>query len=411
MRDQRSTASPLAGDLSQPDGLETTLLLACARNRLDLETIKQIKTTVEEGGVDWTLVVRRAITHGLTPLLARNLARSCSDSLPVELADALRDWLAQNHARNLALAREVLTIVDLLETHNIPAIPIKGPVLAKTLFGDPALRQSGDLDLLVPKRCVSSALDVIGSRGYQLRQSLGAGQDAAYRRYHNQFELERPDQMILAELHWNPHPRIMAVRFDTKGLWERARPIPFEGRSVLSLSCEDYLIFLCVHGSKHFWWRLKWICDIHEFLDAHTAIDWNLCFELSRKQGCERMLLFGLALAEALLGTELPQPVRDRIHADPKVRQLAGQMQADFFHAGQRDLFGAFQPFLLSLRERFRDKLLFCWEHVTTPRGNHIGIVSLPRFLLFLYVPIKLLYDYVWLPVVRPLKKALLEAP
>ncbi len=247
--------------------------------------------------------------------------------------------------------------MDLLETHNIPAIPIKGPILAKTLFGDLALRQSGDLDLLVPNRCVSSALDVLGSRGYQLRRSLGAGQEAAYRRYDCQFELERPDQMILAELHWNPHPRSMAVRFDTKGLWERARTIPFQDRFVLSLSPEDDLIFLCVHGSGHLWSKLNWICDIHEFVSAHTTIDWKRCLELARKQGCERMLLLGLTLAEALLKAELPEPVRDRIHADSKVRRIAGQMEANFFNVGQGDVFSAFH-FLLSLRERFRDKLL-----------------------------------------------------
>ncbi len=262
---------------------------------------------MEEGEVDWTLVVRRALAHGLTPLLAWNLTRSCSDSLPVDLADALRHYLAENHARNLALAQEILIIVDLLKTHDIPAIPIKGPVLAKTLFGDLAQRQCGDLDLLVPKRCVSSALDVLGSRGYQLRQSLSAGQDAAYRRYGCHFELERPDQMISAELHWNLTPRVMAVSFDIDGLWQRARVISFENLSVPSLSCEDYLIFLCVHGSKHFWSELKSICDIHEFLDAHTLIDWKRCLELSREQGCERMLLLGLRLAEAVLETNTPR--------------------------------------------------------------------------------------------------------
>jgi len=407
--EQRATVSRLAGDLSHPDALETKLLLACARNRLDLETIKQIKSIVGNGEVNWTLVVRRALFHGLTPLVAWNLARSCADSLPVELADALRDWLAQNRARNLALAHEVLTIVDLLEKQNIPVIPIKGPVLAKTLFGDLSRRQSGDLDFFVPERRVSSALEVFGSLGYQ----LCAGQHVAYHRYYNNFALERPDQMIVAELHWNLTPRTMAVRFDINGLWERARMIPFEDRSVLSLSCEDNLIFLCVHGSKHFWCRLKWICDIHEFLDAHTAIDWKRCLELSRKQGCERMLLLGLTLAEALLETELPEPVRDRIHADPEVRQLAHQMQADFFHDGKRrpDIFEAFQPFLLSLRERFRDKLLYCWRNATTPHCGHLAIVSLPPFLCFLYVPIKLLCDYAWRPLVRPWKKTLPKAP
>jgi len=406
---QHSTEGHLAADLSHPDDLETTLLLACARNRLDSETIKQIKTIVEEGEVDWTLVVRRAIAHGLTPLLARNLARACSDSLPVELVEPLRAWLAQNRARGLTLAHEVLIMVDLLEARNIPAIPIKGPVLAETLFGDLALRQCGDLDLLVPKQCVSSALDVFRSRGYQLRHSLGAGQDAACRRYDNQFELERPDQMISAELHWNLIPRMMAVSFDVGGLWQRALAVPFEGRSVPSLSCEDYLIFLCVHGSKHSWCELKWICDIHEFLDVHPAIDWKRCLELSRKQGCERMLLLGLTLAEALLENKLPEPVRDRIHADPKVRQIAGRMRANFFRVGQRDVWSAFR-LMLALRERFRDKVLFCWEHVTTPRRYHIRIVPLPRFLLFLYVPIKLFYDYVWWPLRRSFKKAPLEA-
>jgi hypothetical protein len=349
------------------------------------------------------LLVRHAIAHGLTPLLAWNLSRSSSDSLPVELADALRDLLAQNRARNLVLAQEVLTIVDLLETHNIPAIPIKGPVLAKNLFGDLGLRQSGDLDLLVPERCVSSALDVLTSRGYQLRESLNARQDAAYRRYWYHFDLKLPDQEILAELHWNLTGHVMAVRFDLDGLWERARAIPFEGRSVLSLSCEDYLIFLCVHGSKHLWCKLNWVCDIHEFLSAHPTIDWKRCFELARKQGCQRMLLLGLTLAEALLETELPRSALDSIYADPKVRQLAEQMQADFFRVGERrpNVFEAFHHPFLPLRERFRDKLLYCWRNVTTPRVNHVGIVSLPRFLWFLYVPIRLLYDHGWRPLVR----------
>lgn len=384
------------------------LLLACARNRLDSETIEQINGIVASGEVDWTLVVRRAIAHGLAPLLAWNLTRTCADSLPAELATALRDWLAQNRARNLELAHEVLTIVDLLETHNIPAIPIKGPVLAKTFFGDLALRQSGDLDFLVPRRHVSSALALFGSLGYQMKQSLGAGQDAAYRRYYSDFEMWRPEQGIMTEVHWDLIPRVMAVRFDINGLWERAQKIPFEERHVLSLSSEDYLIFLCVHGSKHLWYRLNWICDIHEFLSAQTAIDWKRCLELARKQGCERMLLLGLMLAEALLQAEIPEPVRERMHADPRARQLAEQMQADLFpDEGRRpNIMEAFQPFL-PLRERFRDKLLYCWRNVTTPRVNHFGIVSLPGFLWFLYVPIKLLYDYGWRPLVRPWKKDL----
>ena len=384
------------------------MLLACARNRLDSESIEQIQTIAAEGEADWALVIRRAIDHGLTPLLAWNLARCGTGSLPVELATALHNWLTENRARNLELAREALAIVHLLGKRNIPAIPIKGPVLAKTLFGDLGLRQSGDLDFLVPRQHVSSAVALLGSRGYELKQLLSAGQDAAYRRYYSDFEMHRPGPNIMAEVHWDLMPRVMAVRFDIDGLWRRARTIPFEGGEVLSLSPEDYLIFLCVHGSKHFWYRLNWICDIHEFVSTQTKIDWGRCLGLARKQGCERMLLLGLALAESLLQTEIPEPVRDRLHADPKARQLAGQIEADFFRDEERrpNIFEAFRPFL-PLRERFRDKLLYCWRQIATPRVNHFGIVSLPRSLWFLYVPIKVAYDYGWRPLVRPWKKDL----
>lgn len=125
------------------------------------------------------------------------------------------------------------------------------------------------------------------------------------------------------------------------------------------------------------------------------------------------MLLLGLALAEALLGTELPKPARDSIYADPKVRRLAGQMQADLFHDGERrqNVFDVFHHPFLPLRERFRDKLLYCWRNVTTPRVDYLGIVSLPRFLWFLYVPIRLLYEHGWRPLVRPGKKPQPENP
>ena len=86
-------------------------------------------------------------------------------------------------------------------------------------------------------------------------------------------------------------------------------------------------------------------------------------------------------------------------------------MQVDYFHDGghRPDIFEAFQPLLMSLRERFRDKLIYCWRNVTTPHCGHLGIVSLPRSMCFLYVPIKILCDYGWRPLVRRWKKALPE--
>src|SRR5262249_48761229 len=105
----------------------------------------------------------------------------------------------------------------------------------------------------------------------------------------------------------------------------------------------------------------------------------------------------------AVLDTELPEPIIVRIQRDGKVRQLADEIQTAFAEQRERppNVFEAFRPFL-SLRERWRDKVAYCWRNVTTPRVNHFGIVTLPRSLWLLYVPIQLLFDYGW----RPLRKA-----
>jgi hypothetical protein len=387
-------------EASPSTGSETALLLACARNRTDSKTLETIQSIVADGAIDWTLLVRRALAQRVTPLLAQNLTRNCPHALPSELAAALRDSLIANRERNLALAQEVVSTVELLATRNIPVIPIKGPVLAATLYHDVGLRQSGDLDFLVHPEDVSNALGLLIGRGYELIQSLSPSQDAAYRRYYPDFSLFNAAKSVLLELHWNPVPYVMAVPYDLEALWRRAGPIEFEGHRVLSLSQEDYLIYLCVHAAKHLWGQLNWVCDTHEFLAVHAGIDWDRCFHYAKNLGCERILRVGLVLAHDLLETCLPEQVTAYIGQDPQSARIAARIQARLLAEEDRppNIFEAFWPFL-PLREHFRDRLRYRWRNFTTPRVNHFGIVQLPRALWFLYVPIKLLYDYVWRPL------------
>jgi hypothetical protein len=59
------------------------------------------------------------------------------------------------------------------------------------------------------------------------------------------------------------------VSLDPKSLWERLEPIDLVGTAVLGLPLEDVLLFLCLHGFKHGWERVGWICDVTELLRVH----------------------------------------------------------------------------------------------------------------------------------------------
>ncbi|MER3458636.1 MAG: hypothetical protein C4309_08450, partial [Chloroflexota bacterium] len=57
-------------------------------------------------------------------------------------------------------------MIGALEAASIPAIVLKGPALALTIYPDPALRVIGDLDLLVRREQVEQAMAALHSLGY-----------------------------------------------------------------------------------------------------------------------------------------------------------------------------------------------------------------------------------------------------
>ena len=103
-----------------------------------------------------------------------------------------------------AVEQEMLThaIVGALGEHHVPAIPIKGAVLARRLFDDPGLRESDDVDLLVAAHQLEEAVEVVRSRfGYS------APRDARHAcgRPLLHYGLIHPDGLPTVELHWRVH--------------------------------------------------------------------------------------------------------------------------------------------------------------------------------------------------------------
>ena len=70
-----------------------------------------------------------------------------------ELAGELRGRLAEcyGRARAEASVQAVLThgLLSRLRDRGVPAVPLKGVILSERLYGDPAIRQSRDIDILV----------------------------------------------------------------------------------------------------------------------------------------------------------------------------------------------------------------------------------------------------------------------
>ena len=269
-RSRRGTDGPVM----QSPPPEIDLLCCCARSSADAKWASRIDR-LARGRMDWTALLEAARGHGLTPLLYHHLSATCPDAVPGIVLDRLNDHFHHHTRRNLLLTGELLRILDLLESRGVRTVPFKGPVFGESVYGDVALRPFDDLDILVPRHDVPRATDLLLSRGFRRQFDLTPTEEAAYLRTYHARMFEREAGRVLIDLHWTISGALLRFPRDPDGLWDRLEPVSLGGRQVFSLSAEDLLLFLCIHGCKHHWSRLAWLCDVGELLAAHGTLAWH----------------------------------------------------------------------------------------------------------------------------------------
>jgi hypothetical protein len=330
------------------------LLLKCARTRIDEATAARIRE-LARGTIDWARVIDLAQRHGVLPLVYRSVHAACRGAVPESVLGRLQIDYHRNLARNLVLTHELLRVLALLNAEGVDAIPFKGPVLAAAVYGDLALRQAGDLDLLVRLIDFVKAKDILLGEGYTPQVDLSPTQ--AWNRLpgNGQYDFIAPATRIPIELHWDVTSAHFATNFDLMGIWKRLRHVDLAGTEVLTLCPEDTLLTLCAHGSKHIWSRLAWVCDVAEMVRDGDDLDWDIILESARSVSCERLLSLGLTLAESLLDARMPQIFLTDMRRDRRVLPIANSL-ADRLLAEPPRHYTDLQ--VTFIRYRFRERVL-----------------------------------------------------
>ena len=386
------------GDLRPED----EIIVICARTVLHPRQLQRLQA-LASGEIDWEGLVDQALRHRVAPLLYRNLRDACPTLPPPAVLDRLRRHCASMEQRNLLLTMELVRLVRLFGAQGIAVIPFKGPLLAATLYGRLALRPFGDLDLLVHREDAHRAHRLLLAEGYRSRDT---GWWPLERLFNYCREYKHDVRELYVEVHWDLADRSVTLPFNTPDLWERLERVPFSGGTVASLDPTDLLLMLCIHGSKHGWNALTFLCDVAQCLARYPGIDHDVVRSRARELGIERPLFLGLMLAARLLEAPVPAAILDEaIAADPTLPALArGYLKGELFHPVDRGV----SPLLLlrqgarhlRLRARWRDRLLgaptvayhaanIAVQFAVLPSANDRAMVALPGRLSPLYYPLR----------------------
>jgi hypothetical protein len=186
---------------------------------------------------------------------------------------------------------------------------------------------------------------------------------------------------------------LFASSVDSRQLWKTLKPAELRGVKLKSLSVEDLLFSLCIHGSRHLWERLSWVCDIAEL--TRQRIDWDALLMRARRADCERMFYLGLRLASDLLDCKLPAGVREHVMADKRVETLARGIAERLFDGAEhvpatsREIF----RYNFAVRKSWRARLRY-FLFMLRPTDSDLGVLSLPKgfgFAYYLVRPFRLL--------------------
>lgn len=363
---------------------EIELLLCYARTDRDSLTAEKIDYLLQKH-INWDYLVTIADEHRIMPLLYWNLKNTNPEAIPKKVFNLLETYFHTNALRNILLTKELSKIINLFKENDIAAIPFKGPVLAASIYKNLALRQFGDLDIIVQKENMLKAQNLLLSQGYIMQRKAEeklclteANQNIYLQsqfRYDEWYWKTLDDKTLFGarvELHWETTAKHIIFPLNPQKLWQHFDVVSISGMDFPTLAAEELLVILCLNYSKDHWKQLKMICDIAELIRTHQQMDWKRVIEHASSLRRKRTLFLGLSLVQALLKAKLPDEILHKMPTDSVVKSLTEQVCTRIFpNCGYHPGIIENTIFNFRLRETLQDKIRYVVFSTIKIFGQH----------------------------------------
>src|SRR5271155_5863389 len=164
-----SASTAITGD-AKKESPEFRWLLLCLRARYAQhaearEFRHQLRALLDDS-FDWDSMLALAEYHSVRPLIYQYFYHNAFEGVPQRIHEALSTFIRHNLVSTTLLASNLPKVTEILQSHGIPSLPYKGPVLASLMYGDSALREFSDLDILIHHLDAAPACKVLLDAGF-----------------------------------------------------------------------------------------------------------------------------------------------------------------------------------------------------------------------------------------------------
>ncbi len=381
-----------------PGTPEMELLLHCARPAPGAPG-----ATAPWPVMDWPRFQILATHHHLLPLAFRYLKSAANEGarVPAEWLEYFKRQSMQIATFNLRATGILRRLQRLARDQGTRLVPIKGPALALWAYGDIALRQFEDLDLVVRRGELLQTVELFQQEGYRLRELPSGADRLRYLATGHDWSLEQPQKPP----HLDLKPVLIAHTLcgpeSADWLVEALRPLAMDdGGELEAPGPEAMLLAVCVDGANEGWPKLSAVADVAALLASHGSADWAGLLRDAARLGQRRSVVVGVWLAASLLECPLPAALEEAARRDPAARRLAGDA-ARALAAGRlpSDVGSGAVWFASQTRDGWCGRLRFWFRLLFVPGAADLDVFALPKPLYPLYAflrPFRLGWDAVW---------------
>jgi hypothetical protein len=373
-----------------PDLEHKLVFTALSLNRLkDNRLIEML-----EYPMDWSLVLQIAIQNGVFPLVYQRIMAFVGKQMPLEEIARWKTLYQVNTQNNFRLTWKLIELIKLLINNDVECIVLKGPIYSLQVYGDIALRQFLDLDVLIHQTDFLNVDKILEQHGYVPSIKLDSRQKKFQLRSDNYFLYTFKGDSF--EIHWDiSHPWSLSL-FTQQQVWSNILPITILDQEVYTLSPEDTILYICLHGAKHAWSQLKWVADLAYLSQSYN--EWFPLLEHAKQFGLYRQVCLGLLLAVEVVDTEIPINVLDRVKSNHSARKLASQVLANISKLPNNRSHISDYIFYWKSLDRWQDRIRYIISIIFIPEVPDWKKISLPENMYPAYYflrPLRLMYKYI----------------
>jgi hypothetical protein len=207
---------------------------------------------------DFSRLAGELADRRLLPLIGSRAVEAAPDLVTDTFREDVAAARAGARAHGLAIEATTARLAEALAGAGVRALSLKGPLLAAEAHGDIGLRQTSDIDLLVPAERLDDAARVLCEQGYSEPSDVrraGGLPDL-------HFELTHPGRPSV-DLHWRVH---WYERAFSDKLLTRAKPGP---DGLLRAQPDDLVASLLLYFARDGFHGVRVAADLAAWWDRH----------------------------------------------------------------------------------------------------------------------------------------------